>query len=51
MAKQVTLIDKDDYRRLLNRLKLIKTRIEHDEIVTALSETNELILIVEERID
>ena len=50
MAKQVSLIDKNDYKSLLNRLKFIETRIDHDEIATALTEINELISIVEERL-
>lgn len=51
MAKQVTLVGKDECENLIHRLKIIETRVEHDEIATALSEINELILLVEERLD
>ena len=51
MAKQVTLVGKDECENLINRLKFIETRIEHDEVATALSEINELISLVEGRLD
>jgi len=47
MVTQVTLVRKEDLEVLLSKIKFIKTRIEHEELVTALSEINELITIVE----